>query len=191
MDVALSHQLELTLSHARCTEPRKKILRRFYEPLILLEALGRARPAPIRDFAEVTSTGIAGLRRSFVDGITYLCAAERHPGRVTAAALQKTPQGPVLWLAANDGVEMATMSFAEEILQTLNKVSSHSATADRLRVAEDITPPLLRRVIAFNAPRLRKYVRNVRNVDVRCCIQLLRQHPAQGACTICPDLVIY
>ena len=57
----------------------RKLLRRFYEPLLLLSALGQIRGQRIKPESDANSISpnIQKLRRSFVDGIAYICAYEK------------------------------------------------------------------------------------------------------------------
>lgn len=160
---------------------RRKLLRRFYEPLLLLEALKRAsqkRSKPEVD--EPMSSSTTGFRRAFVDGIAYLCASERFSNHVTAAALERTPHGQVLWLATNDGVSQPTVNFLEAVLKDLHLVATQEALKDRQKKAEDISPSLLRRAITFGAPRLQKYVNNIKNIELKQCTQFMRRTQVEG-----------
>ena len=71
---------------------KRKVLRRFYEPLWLLSALGQIRGERIKSEINIDplSPNIQKLRRSFVDRIAYIHASEKEPSRVTAVALGKT-----------------------------------------------------------------------------------------------------
>jgi hypothetical protein len=162
-------------------ESRKKILRRFYEPLLLLEALKRVSQTPSRpDADEPRSSSTTGLRRAFVDGIAYLCAYERISDNVTAAALAKTPRGLVLWLATNGGVSRPTITFLEAILQDLHHIAAQETPVGRQTKATQITPNLLRQAVTFAASRLQKYVNSIKNIELQKCIQLMRDSPGEG-----------
>jgi hypothetical protein len=172
--------------YQKSIEQRRKLLRRLYEPLLLLEALRRApeKPQESVDGIEPSGRSTEGLRRSFVDGIAYLSAFERCSDSVTATALETTPQGPILWLAANNGIRQTTVEFLREVLAELHTVSREDSPGARNNVAERITPGLLHRVITFSVPRLRKYVNNIRNVDVKMCVSLMRESQVDGLFTL-------
>ena len=168
--------------YQKSIEQRKKLLRRLYEPLLLLEALRRAPEKPPNSIEDIEPSGksIEGLRRSFVDGIAYLSAFERYSDCVTAAALETNPQGPILWLAANDGISSTTTNFLREVLTELQTVAREDNLQARTNVADRITPGLLRRVVSFSVPRLRKYINNIHNVNLTLCISLMRQSQRDG-----------
>lgn len=177
-----------SLNHSRLQDgnqttidTKRKVLRRFYEPLLLLEALKRvSQTSPRPDADEPMSSSTTGFRRAFVDGIAYLCAFERFSDNVTAAALAKTPHGLVLWLATNGGVSRPTIVFLEAMLQDLHRIAAQEAPIDRQNMAAQITPSLLRQAVAFGAPRLQKYVKSIKNIEPQQCIQLMRDVPAEG-----------
>ena len=171
--------------YQKLIEQKRKLLRRLCEPLLLLQALRRA-PESLKsiDDVEPSSRSIEGLRRSFVDGNAYLSAFERYSDCVTAAALETTPQGPMLWLAANDGIRSTTIEFLRKVLAELHTVAREDHPQARNIMAERITPGLLRGVITFSMPRLRKYVNNIRNINVRSCVSLMRDQ-VDGLATPC------
>jgi hypothetical protein len=51
------------------------------------------------------------LRRSFLDGISYLCDVNPQGSTVTAGALNKVSSGAILHLAANEGVTQSVHQF--------------------------------------------------------------------------------
>ena len=178
---SLNESLQLQDSNQNIIDHKRQLLRLFYQPLLLLEALKRVSQTPSRpDADEPMSSSTAGFRRAFVDGIAYLCAYERFSNSVTAAALAKTPHGLVLWLASNDGVGRPTTVFLEAMLQALHLIASQEAPIDRQKMAEKITPDLLRQAVTFGAPRLQKYVNNIKNIRLGECIQLMRRIVAEG-----------
>ena len=179
---SLPESLPVLDQYEKSIEQKRKLLRRLYEPLLLLEALRKApekSPESI-DGDEPSSKSTEGLRRSFVDGIAYLSAFERYSDCVTAVALETTPQGPILWLAANDGIRGTTVEFLRNVLAELHTVSQEENLEIRNKIADTITPGLLRRVITFSVPRLRKYVNNIRNVDVSLCMSFMRESEVDG-----------
>ena len=163
-------------------DSRRKVLRRFYEPLLLLEALKRVSQTHSRpDADEPMSSSTTGLRRAFVDGIAYLCAYERFSNNVTATALAKTPHGLVLWLATNGGgVSSPTIAFLEAMLQDLHRIAAQETPVGRQTMAAQITPNLLRQAVTFAASRLQKYVNSIKNIELQQCIQLMRDIPGEG-----------
>jgi hypothetical protein len=79
-----------------------KLLRRFYEPLVLLSVLDPTRGAQHPDL--ITDRGLdekSKLWRKFVDQLAWLCDSEKGGDTVTAVAAQKTCERPIFWLASN------------------------------------------------------------------------------------------
>ena len=168
--------------YKKSIEQKRRLLRRLYEPLLLLEALRRAPEKPPNSIDDIEPSGksVEGLRRSFVDGIAYLSAFERYSDCVTAAALETNPQGPILWLAANDEIRSTTIEFLREVLAVLHSVAREDNLQARNNVADRITPGLLRQVVTFGVPRLQKYVNNIRNINLSLCVALMRESQRDG-----------
>lgn len=153
------------------TQPiRHKVLRRFYEPLLLLSALGQIRGERIKPAidADTPSPNLQRLRRSFVDGIAYICAYEKDPGRVTAAALEKTPQGITVWLAANAKIGVNVIQFLETVLSDIQRIAELNNRESRQREGEKTVEYLTSRIVAFNEPRIRAYYDLVRKLVPTC-----------------------
>lgn len=154
---------------------RPKVLRRFYEPLLLLNSLGQIRGERIK--AETnsfsSSPNIQKIRRSFVDGIAYICAYQKGPSWVTAAALEKTPEGVTVWLAANEDIGGNVIGFLQKVLSDIQKIAALDDRESRLREAERIKEPLTSRIIAFNAPRIETYFDRVKRKHVPECLKIM------------------
>lgn len=152
---------------------RYKVLRRFYEPLLLLNALDSIRGGRIK--AEIVSdnTGInhTQIRRSFADAIAYICAYKKGPNYVTAAALEKTPQVVVVWLAANSGIGQNVTDFLDCILARVQEVANRDDVEDREQAAHLATEELSSLITKFLTPKLEIY----RNTIIMHLIQ-----PCQG-----------
>ena len=164
-------------------ETRRSVVRRFYEPLMLLDALGRIRGKHIKPETNLDSASpdMSKLRRSFVDGIAYVCAYKKSSDFVTAAALEKTPQGIVLWLAANGGIEPEALHFTTKLVDALHHLAIIECKEERQSTAEQTLPVLLQRVVTFNACRLRTYISSI---TLRCmgpCLQILRSSRPQSS----------
>jgi hypothetical protein len=157
---------------------RHKVIRRFYEPLLLLDALGpirgeRIRPEIIRDDSEPNHTQ---LRRSFADAIAYICAYQKEPDYVTAAALEKTPQGVVVWLSANANVEEKVVTFLEGVLACVHRVVEQDNVEDLHQEASLATQRLLSMIVDFQAPRLGVYRREIIRSCILPCQELLTDY---------------
>ena len=79
-----------------------KILRRFYEPLVLLSVLdptgGAHRPDLILDRGLDEKSK---LWRNYVDQLSWLCDLEKGGDTVVAVAAKETNEAPIFWLASN------------------------------------------------------------------------------------------
>ena len=164
------------------TQIRRKVLRRFYEPLLLLSSLGQIRGERIKSEASINtlSPNIHKIRRSFVDGIAYICAYEKGPSRVTAAALEKTPQGITVWLAANEKLEKKVIQFLENILSDVQHISELNDREARQREGERIEEYFTSRIIAFNSSRILTYYKQVAQKQVPNCLEIISEGHANS-----------
>ena len=153
----------------------RKVLRRFYEPLLLLNALGQIRGKRIKPESDTNSLSpnIQKLRRSFVDGIAYICAYEKGSRRVTAAALEQTPQGITVWLAANEKIEEKVIKFLETVLSDIQRIAELDDRESRQWKGEQTVEDLTSRVIAFNAPRIQTYYEQVARKHAPACLDTI------------------
>lgn len=142
-----------------------KLLRRFYEPLVLLYVLDRNRGDRIPRHNSDTDGPRDELRRSFVDSIAYICDYKKGGDTVTAAALQREPAGVTIWLAANNHVKEETIYFLRQILNDLVVVSAstQALTEDRLAA----------RIIDYNRKRLQAY-RALIKQPLKQCLAILK-----------------
>lgn len=154
---------------------RRKVLRRFYEPLLLLNALGQIRGERIKAQSDTDdlSPNIQKLRRSFVDGIAYICAYEKGSRRVTAAALEKTPQWITIWLAANEKIGEKVIQFLDTVLSDIKRIAELDDRESRQREGEQTVEDLTSRIVAFNAPRIQTYYEQVARKHAPACLNTI------------------
>lgn len=79
---------------------REELLRRFYQPLVLLCTLGQTRGDP--DCASLFQDDIADrslqdVRRTFLTNLAYMCDYDKGGNTVTAIGLEETPQTTAFW----------------------------------------------------------------------------------------------
>ena len=149
-----------------CIPVSAKREKRFYEVVVVLKAFDAIRGDRIRRperFSADEDHASQELRRSFIDSIAYACDSEKGGKTVTAAFLQQTPQGVVIWLAANRGLEPTTI---QDITQLLSMASRN--------VDWEVT---LEKMVQMNQPRLETYIKFVRR-DLDRCVQSLQNGPA-------------
>ena len=160
----------------------RRILRRFYEPLLLLSALGDIRGDHIKPdiVAGGVSPNIKKLRRSFIDGIAYICAYEKHPRRVTAAALERTPHEVTVWLAANTDIGDNVVQFLEKVFSDIQRIAELGNREERKREGEKTLEDLTSRIVAFNAPRVRFYHEQVAIHRAPVCLDVINNIRVPG-----------
>jgi hypothetical protein len=155
---------------------RRKVLRRFYEPLLLLNALGQIRGERIKPELnpDTPASSHQKTRRAFADGIAYICAYERGPDCVTATALESSPQGVIVWLATNTPINPKVTTFLQGILKDLALIAEQRDAIERRQLGETLRETLLTRIITFNSTRLSSY-HHLINGFAKDCIPLIQQ----------------
>ena len=127
-----------------------KLLRRFYEPLILLSVLDPTRGAHHPDL--ITDRGLQGrekIWRNFLDQLSFLCDAKKGGDTVTAIAAQRTVEHTVFWLASNSNAGSKAKNHIEWILSRLN--SLYYANSEKTEIVED---EITARCIKFSSSRI-------------------------------------
>lgn len=157
---------------------RPKVVKRFYEPLVLLHALDRIRGERIKSeiVPDDTGTNHTQLRRAFADAIASICAYKKEPDYVTAAALAMTPQGVVVWLAANSKVEGEVVEFLETVLATVQKVAEQDDMEDRQQAAVLAIDKLSSKITNFQIPRLEVYHAKIITDLIKPCQEVLAEY---------------
>ena len=115
-----------SLTVTGAVEIERKLLQRFYEPLLLLSLLDPVRSAHVDlpSNPEHGALSLMELRRSFTDQLAYLCDFKKGGDSVTAIALQSTPHGVVVRCASNDHMSSRVKAFIHETLGLLFAVHS-------------------------------------------------------------------
>lgn len=131
-------------------------LHRFYEPLGLLFALGKARGEHTRRASpsseQIDSLAASQLKRKFLDELAFLCDHEKGGDTVTAIGLEQTPQSHIYWVAANKCPQGRIVPFLEKLLATLREWHEHE---DIQRLSADI----FRLSITFSHAKIKTYSR--------------------------------
>lgn len=105
------------------------------------------------------------LRRSFVDKPAYICDFRKGGSTVTALALQRTNQGVVFWLAANETVKVEVIIFLRNVLEHLKKVELGASR-------KTTETQLLAFIVPFNNERIDYYWKALSRV-LSLCIERL------------------
>lgn len=136
-------------------DPRERILSRFYEPLILLCVLGKTRgehqSAHLPSGTNIENWPLHYVRRLFLCEAAFLCDSEKGGDTVTAIALQRTPQGRTLWVAANSCPKKAIVPFLQALLSQLSRISKDHSCQD------EVTDQITKDCIRFARLRIRAY----------------------------------
>lgn len=138
----------------------------FYESQLLLYVLGQVRGERRnrQNYHGELDQDDAELRRSFVDQLAYICDFKMGGTTVTALALQKTYQGIIFWLAANETVKPEVRDFLGEVLRLLRDIEGSSKKAAETK--------LLALVVSFNEDRLDFYWSRLRKSIPDCMERL-------------------
>jgi hypothetical protein len=157
-----------------------KLLHRFYEPLCLLFALGKARGErthrALPSFEQVDSLTAQQLRRQFLDELAFLCDHEKGGDSCTAIALGQTPQHWVFWVAANKSPERLIIPFLIELLKILE--GAHGNRDGQLLIGD-----IFRISVTFARGRIKTYARYL-----LADLEKLREFPActeEPICKLC------
>jgi hypothetical protein len=126
--------------------------RQFYESQLLLYVLGQARGGHKKrqNYHGGIDQDETELRRSFIDKLAYICDFKKRGSTVTALALQKTYQGVIFWLAANETVQPSVVDFLRQVLRLLKKVEFEASR-------KSTETQLLALIVLFNKERLDYY----------------------------------
>jgi len=151
---------------------------KFYQPLLLLHALSPIRGERIKSeiIPDDPESNHVQLRRSFTDAIAYICAYQKGTDHVTAAALEKTPQGVVVWLCANANVEEGVVTFLEGILACVYRVVEKDNMEDLHQEASLATQRLASMIADFQAPRLNAYRAEIIKSCIHPCQELMTEY---------------
>lgn len=99
---------------------------------------------------------------------------------MTAVALEKTPQGIVVWLAGNEKIGKKVVQFLESVLSDVQRISELHDRDVRQREGERIEEDLTSRIIAFNTSRLTYYNQMARKRASECLEIISEGHENSG-----------
>ena len=141
--------------------------RQFFESQLLLYVLEniRGEHKKRQNYHGELDQDETELRRSFVDKLAYICDFRKGGSTVTALALQRTNQGVIFWLAANETVKAKVILFLRNILELLKKVelgASRKTTETQLLVS----------IVPFNSERIDYYWKALER-ELSLCIERL------------------
>ncbi|KAH0542310.1 hypothetical protein FGG08_003247 [Glutinoglossum americanum] len=151
---------------------KRKLARRFYEPVLLMHLLSQIRgartkrPIDTGDFRHSRQE----RRRDFADAIAYICAFDTGGGHVMAAALEQTPQGITVWLAAN------STRAGENVIAFLRDILAKLVDIDTQNEVSQIETEswIFRKIVRFNRRRIDNYWDRA-ELRIRPCLEVIRE----------------
>ncbi|KAI1413912.1 hypothetical protein F5Y13DRAFT_198320 [Hypoxylon sp. FL1857] len=149
--------------------PRKgkygKLLCRFYEPLILLEALGKTRGAHTSKPQDASLT--QSKRRRLLRNLAYLCDYEKGGETTSSIGLEENDQCFVFWVASNATRPRAgnrIVPFLESSFAQIRRTITLKEEEERGRIEEEF----IRQCIAFAGSRVKKEIGLLAKMIGRC-----------------------
>ncbi|KAK8251957.1 hypothetical protein IWZ00DRAFT_488409 [Phyllosticta capitalensis] len=135
-------------------DSRDSLLSQFYEPLVLLHALGQTRGERVPESRDARLANLSDdqLRQLFLNHLAYSCDYDKGGETVTAVALEDRPQGPRYWLSANEGPREKVKLFVEALLQTLRELARNPDD-----ITEEDLESVARECISFARHRIKNY----------------------------------
>jgi len=169
----------------RPTPPEStKLMKRFYEPLVLQHVLDPTRGSHIHreplgslDESELDN---CKLRRSFVDSLAYICDFQKAGtgATVTAIALEMRPAGVVFWVAANEDVERKVVLSLEGILKNLAGLDGLDGVVDEESTVT-VEESTFRLAVELGMPRVKAYWQLLQGPLERC-LKILEGEQSKG-----------
>lgn len=145
-----------------------QVERQFYESQLLLFVLEKIRGEHKKrqNYHGELDQDETELRRSFVDKLAYICDFKKGGSTVTALALQKTYQGIVFRIAANETVRPRVIEFLRKVLHLLKKIEAEASR-------KGTQAQLLALIVPFNQERL-DYYWSALSKEIPLCIKRLQ-----------------
>ncbi|KAI1103870.1 hypothetical protein F4804DRAFT_352612 [Jackrogersella minutella] len=129
-----------------------KLLCRFYEPLILLEALGPTRGT--HTSALLNAPNAQCERRRLLDNLSYLCDYDKGGDTTSAIGLEENDRCFVFWVASNaDTASNKIVGFLNSSLEEIHSVNHEEDNID------DFENNFIRKCIKFAESRVKKEIR--------------------------------
>lgn len=162
------------------TDHSPKLLKRFYEPLILLHVLGKVRGGS-ESYEPSRSSSSAGLptrdrRRQFLDALAFTCDYERGGDSVAAIGLESTPQCHTFWIAANTCPKKKMVPFIHTILEELRRIEICQAGLDEGTIL------IARQCLRFGEKRIKATFQMLQKQIERCQPLLSRSGANDDRC---------
>ncbi|KAL1845423.1 hypothetical protein Plec18170_009779 [Paecilomyces lecythidis] len=138
-----------------------KVRSRFMHAAVLLRSLDPVRGEPTShdlDLNDASQNRERVLKRKFLDSFALICAAEKGGDSVSAACLEEgQPQGTIIRIASNTGVEPTVVSQVRSIIDDLNSIASQESHK------VDNQDGILLKIVQLDIARIQDYLRNVQD----------------------------
>ena len=156
---------------------RKKLLHRFYEPLVLLYVLDRTQGDHIlRQDPERLPSGeisLQELQRNLLDALSYVCDFDKGGDTTTAIAAASAPL--TYYVASNKDAAEEAVPFLRSLLMRLGEL--YNVDPQRLSESEN---SILKYCVDFSGKRVKTYWRFLRDSLTKCRNDSLEAEVAQG-----------
>ncbi|RDI85546.1 hypothetical protein Vi05172_g4462 [Venturia inaequalis] len=160
------------------TEHSPKLIKRFYEPLILLHTLGNVRgesdscePSRRSSFSGLSSKD---RRRQFLDALAFVCDYERGGDSVAAIGLESTPQCHVFWVAANTCPKKKMVPFVRSLLEELKSMGMNRISIEQSTVL------IAKQCLRFGERRIKGTIQMLQKQIEKCQRLFLRSVSDDG-----------
>lgn len=107
----------------------QKVLSRFYEPLLLLRALGQTRADHTTIICDLGPE--EARRRRFLQNLAYICDVDKSGISCTAIGLEDMKTRYRLWIASNQ-VNGGVVDFLKRVLDHLKAIPGHSPEVPKM-----------------------------------------------------------
>jgi hypothetical protein len=167
--------------------PRRSpgIIADIHKILVLLEVLDPTRGERSKSgYIDVTQLDIPSIRRAFIDSVASLCASEKDPDYVTAAALRQTPQGKLICLAGNSNIKSGVVDFLKQILEILRDFAKQVQSTAEDQARSLTTEKLLSMIIPYWKPKIHVYYGKAVNRYVPQCLSAIKSAVKTGECSL-------
>ena len=136
-------------------EPVNRRLHRFYESLVFLSVLEPTRGSQeCQSLSDSTSDGFHITWRKFLDHLSWLCDYDLGGISVSSIAAERTPAGPIFWLATNGNSARNSQAHLRWVLEQLDSLYEASETT-----TERIKDEIASRSISFSTNKVGNYSR--------------------------------
>ncbi|KAI0832265.1 hypothetical protein F5Y06DRAFT_188705 [Hypoxylon sp. FL0890] len=151
--------------------PRKdkysKLLCRFYEPLILLAALGKTRGTHTSSPQDTSTT--QSKRRRLLRNLSYLCDCEKGGETTSSIGLEENDQCFIFWVASNATRPRARLKIVKFLQRSLEQIEVIIVSQEQgPRSKEALKEEFIIKCIEFVEPRVKKEIKLLSKAIEKC-----------------------